>query len=52
MNIIWIILLVLLIGGAFGGSHLGWYGYGVGYGGGGVLILILLLVWLASAGRI
>lgn len=49
MNI-WVVLLILLMLGAFGGSLGGWYPHTYGFGGGGLLLLILIV--LLVAGRI
>ena len=43
MNI-WVILLILLIFGAFGGGYAGWYPHSFGFGGGGLLLIILLVL--------
>jgi len=53
MNVILIVVLVLLLVGAFGGVPLGWYGTGHGpYLGGGIGLILLILLILVLAGRL
>jgi len=51
MHLVIIVLIVLILVGAFGGSHLGFYPATYGLGGGVGLVLLILLILLV-AGRL
>jgi hypothetical protein len=47
--ILWVLIIVLLLGGGWGYSYGGWTGYGPG----GIvgLLVIVLIIWLLVGGR-
>jgi hypothetical protein len=51
-NPIVLILVILLLVGAFGGGHLGWYPTHYGYGGGVGLVVLLIILFLVFGGRL
>jgi hypothetical protein len=53
MGLVLLILVLLLIFGAFGGTYYGHWGPGIGWGGGGIglVLLILVIVLLFGGGN-
>jgi hypothetical protein len=52
MNLLIVILVLILVFGAFGGGHMGYWPARYGYGGGGLGLVLLIVVVLILLGRV